>query len=129
MFDHSYAAAWQVGRLLGLNDAGFTQSLIAWRRSELSARQAAPALNQGAQLMQVNARALGRSAPEQLKAQSMARMASALATSKDALPKRARRGQRNLAQGTLASAEDFRAQVARGEDPVGLLLDHIQRHR
>jgi hypothetical protein len=129
MFDHSYAAAWQVGRLLGLNDAAFTQSLIAWRRTEMSSVQAAPALQKGAELLQVSPMALGANAPQQLKTETMARLSSALAATKAALPIRKRRAQRNLARGSLAHADDFRTQVAHGEDPLELLLNHISRHR
>lgn len=32
MFNHAYASAWQVGRLLALSDSSFVQSLIDWRR-------------------------------------------------------------------------------------------------
>jgi hypothetical protein len=35
MFDMSYAAAWQVGRLLALSDGPFAKSLLDWRRSYL----------------------------------------------------------------------------------------------
>jgi hypothetical protein len=129
MFDHSYAAAWQVGRLLGLNDAAFTQSLIAWRRSEMNAVQTAPAVKKGAELLQVSPAALGRNAPEQLKSETMARLSHALAASKGALPVRNRRAQRNLTRGTLAQVDDFRTQVAHGDDPLELLLNHISRHR
>lgn len=129
MFDHSYAAAWQVGRLLGLNDAAFTQSLIGWRRSEMNAIQRTPALQKGAELLQVSPPKSGRNASEQLKLETMGRLANALGASKDALPSRKRRGQRNLARGGLARADDFRLQVAHGEDPLELLLNHLSRHR
>lgn len=33
IFDHSYAGAWQIGRLLGLSDASFAKSLFQWRNS------------------------------------------------------------------------------------------------
>jgi hypothetical protein len=129
MFDHSYAAAWQVGRLLGLNDAAFTQSLNGWRRSEMNAVQSSPALQKAAELLQVDALELGRNPKQQLKLESMGRLAAALGASKDALPLRKRRGQRNLARGGLARADDFRLQVAHGEDPLELLLNHLNRHR
>lgn len=32
LLDRSYAVAWQIGRLLALADASFTQTVIAWRR-------------------------------------------------------------------------------------------------
>jgi hypothetical protein len=32
-FNHAYAAAWQIGRLLALSDGHFAQSLFDWRRS------------------------------------------------------------------------------------------------
>lgn len=32
IFNHAYAAAWQIGRLLALSDAHFAQSLYAWRQ-------------------------------------------------------------------------------------------------
>lgn len=37
VFDHSYAAAWQVGRQLALSDASFTRTMIAWRRQAYAA--------------------------------------------------------------------------------------------
>jgi len=33
MFDLSYAAAWQIGRLIALSDANFCTALMAWRQS------------------------------------------------------------------------------------------------
>lgn len=33
IFDHSYAAAWQIGRLLALSDGAFARSLFEWRNS------------------------------------------------------------------------------------------------
>jgi hypothetical protein len=33
LFDVSYAAAWQIGRLLGLNNRQFSTTLFAWRRA------------------------------------------------------------------------------------------------
>ena len=56
IFDLSYAAAWQVGRLLALSDGAFSQSLSNWRRTYLGKMQStaeqtsikskiAPALN------------------------------------------------------------------------------------
>jgi hypothetical protein len=33
LFDVSYAAAWQIGRLLGLNNRQFSTTLFAWRRT------------------------------------------------------------------------------------------------
>lgn len=36
VFNHAYAAAYQIGRLLALSDATFVQDLIAWRRKFLS---------------------------------------------------------------------------------------------
>lgn len=41
LFDLSYAAAWQVGRLLALSDGPFAQMLGSWRQSYLQALQAA----------------------------------------------------------------------------------------
>lgn len=41
LFDLSYAAAWQVGRLLALSDGPFAQMLGRWRQSYLQAQQAA----------------------------------------------------------------------------------------
>jgi len=34
MFDQSYAAAWQIGRLLALSDQAFSQGLLEWRREQ-----------------------------------------------------------------------------------------------
>jgi hypothetical protein len=39
IFDLSYAAAWQVGRLLALSDGAFSQSLSSWRRTYLGKMQ------------------------------------------------------------------------------------------
>jgi hypothetical protein len=33
IFDHSYAGAWQIGRLLALSDGSFAKSLFEWRNS------------------------------------------------------------------------------------------------
>jgi hypothetical protein len=41
MFNLSYAAAWQIGRLLGLSDANYAKRLFDWRRKYFSARQQA----------------------------------------------------------------------------------------
>ena len=37
LFDLSYAAAWQLGRLLALQDSSFSQRLYQWKRSQTSA--------------------------------------------------------------------------------------------
>ena len=40
LFDHAYAGAWQIGRLLALSDGPFARALFDWRRSWLSALRA-----------------------------------------------------------------------------------------
>jgi hypothetical protein len=37
VFNHAYAAAWQIGRLLALSDATFAKSLTDWRRTHFAA--------------------------------------------------------------------------------------------
>jgi hypothetical protein len=37
VFNHAYAAAWQIGRLAALSDANFAKSLSDWRRSHFAA--------------------------------------------------------------------------------------------
>jgi hypothetical protein len=41
IFDQGYAAAWQIGRLLALSDAGFAATLFNWRRRHTAAQHAA----------------------------------------------------------------------------------------
>lgn len=41
VFNHAYAAAWQIGRLLALSDANFARELFDWRRSYLHDLKAA----------------------------------------------------------------------------------------
>ncbi len=41
MFDVSYAAAWQLGRLLALHDMNFATTLLRWRRQQIRSTQAA----------------------------------------------------------------------------------------
>jgi len=43
MFNHSYSAAWQIGRLLALSDGSFSRAFFAWRNSYINEinRQAA----------------------------------------------------------------------------------------
>ncbi|OAN79411.1 hypothetical protein A8B78_11800 [Jannaschia sp. EhC01] len=43
IFNHAYACAWQVGRLLALSDGAFVQSLVDWRRDY--AKRASDATN------------------------------------------------------------------------------------
>jgi len=50
VFNHAYAAAWQIGRLLALSDASFAKSLTDWRREYFAA------LNQAAHTRDVEAR-------------------------------------------------------------------------
>jgi hypothetical protein len=40
LFDHAYAGAWQIGRLLALSDGPFARALFDWRRSWHSALRA-----------------------------------------------------------------------------------------
>jgi len=40
LFDHSYAGAWQIGRLLALSDGPFARALFDWRRGWLSTLRA-----------------------------------------------------------------------------------------
>jgi hypothetical protein len=40
LFDFSYAAAWQVGRLLALSDTTFVQQMQAWRQQQAKSHQA-----------------------------------------------------------------------------------------
>lgn len=39
IFNHSYAAAWQIGRLLALSDASFARSLFNWRNEYVAGLQ------------------------------------------------------------------------------------------
>ncbi len=41
IFNHGYACAWQIGRLLGLSDAAFVQMLTQWRRAYAASQQSA----------------------------------------------------------------------------------------
>jgi len=50
VFNHAYAAAWQIGRLAALSDANFAKSLSDWRRSYFAA------LSQAAQTRNVEGR-------------------------------------------------------------------------
>lgn len=128
MFDDSYAAAWQVGRLLALNDAAFTLSMVAWRRSDVLQLQRAPAERATRELLALDA------APQAAGAQGATgalagRVAEVLGSLKGRLPARGRRIDDNLARGGLAQRDAFRAAVASGEDPLDLLLTHLSRHR
>jgi hypothetical protein len=40
LFDHAYAGAWQIGRLLALSDGPFARALFDWRREWLSSLRA-----------------------------------------------------------------------------------------
>jgi hypothetical protein len=40
LFDHAYAGAWQIGRLLALSDGPFARALFDWRRGWLSSLRA-----------------------------------------------------------------------------------------
>lgn len=130
MFDHSYAAAWQVGRLLGLNDPGFTQAMVGWRRSELSLLQRTPATQAVAAQLELDPQvSRSREGAGAVKSALLGRLAESLGGTTEQIAPRKRRIQANLEQGELARSDDFRARVAHGEDPLELLLAHISRHR
>lgn len=74
LFNHAYAAAWQIGRLLALSDADFTRTLFEWRRDFFAQTRAAAttagvasavadAMPEGQGLKQRFALMLGASAP------------------------------------------------------------------
>lgn len=144
LFDASYAAAWQIGRLLALADASFARTMLAWRR-ELQKSNCGDAkrislarrLPDHPALQALAAPAAGsspaiapavavRHAVAQLVTQAVDARAADAGTDAPARPKVALRSQRgdDRLPGKLPDAE-FADVLASGEDPLACLVQRL----
>ncbi|WP_048425582.1 hypothetical protein [Methylobacterium indicum] len=144
LFDASYAAAWQIGRLLALADASFARTMMAWRRdlqrsncSEAKRMSLAGRLPDHPALQALAAPTAGpssapapavavRQAVVQLVNQAADARAAAGEANVPACPKVALRSQRGdgLLPGKLPDAE-FADLLASGEDPLAGLARRL----
>ena len=128
VFNHAYAAAFQIGRLLALSDATFVQDLIAWRRKFLASMT--KTANEQA-VEQPFQRALGDAAPAAgsgISALMGTFMATQLHPVRASLPVISPRGQfpRLAAVPGIATPDDIRDIVSEGDDPIVALRNKIR---
>ena len=118
VFNHAYAAAWQIGRLLALSDANFAKALYDWRRNYL--RDLKKTFIQGEVESRVGA-AFGTAARlpagSSLLAHFRELMATDLFEMRQELPIVVPRGQQRPG-GELLTDEDIETIQKSGEDPV-----------
>ncbi len=147
LFDHTYACAWQIGRLLALSDPALTQAVLVLRQAaarkvqdavtdeivqgKLDSGSTSPsgaaarsaALRDSATTLGPNASA----ARARLQASSLiASRLSQVATPQSLAPKRSRRArQLQRASSPLPAPESFAHKLSQGDDPLQALLDHL----
>jgi hypothetical protein len=116
LFNHAYACAWQIGRLLALSDAAFVQRLIDWRRSYAAAQAAAAnrraVVAPAAAALNPGAAAAAAGLPAQLRGFFAARVAA----NTDALPVVVPRGENPALRELPGAAPGLRAAAAAAHD-------------
>ncbi|MEM9595583.1 MAG: hypothetical protein AAGD06_15025, partial [Acidobacteriota bacterium] len=135
LFDDSYACAWQIGRLLALSDAGFAQQLFEWRRDYL--RELARIILDAdfrAPMVETLTRPAGARTVERPGAtgsftsalrELFAAMPEGVLPQIPKSPPRGRRPSTSGLPGALPS-DRLSAWADGGDDPLDLLLDHLQ---
>ncbi|HEX6370732.1 MAG TPA: hypothetical protein VF006_17580 [Longimicrobium sp.] len=127
LFDHAYAAAWQIGRLLALSDSRFAAALFAWRRDYFAdlVRRAAAGAVEGRVAGALEAGGLETPADEGVVGMMRRFMLDRIGPMADRLP---RVRPRHLAGDGLSgvlSADEAAELAASGDDPLLALRDKL----
>jgi hypothetical protein len=129
VFNHAYAAAWQIGRLLALSDANFAKALFDWRREYLNSLKTG-IVKQDVEVLVTAALGTSESVPQgsgllrHLREFVVARMYPMV----DQLPVIVPRAMQR-AGGELLTPEEIEAIRASGEDPVLALRERVTEHK
>lgn len=131
LFDHSYAGAWQIGRLLALSDGPFARALFEWRRGWMSGLRARTA-SEAVEARVADALALGENAAPALPGPGVTAhlrdfFAGPFAELEDALPRvRYRGAAAALAEQEAAMLKQADDTEDDGDDPLVALRARLQ---